>query len=152
MAYDLFCKPDTTLRSHLLRPKDPVNPRKQDGVGRKEEGAFCLPMLPSFTSHTFFSSHTAVQELTERFSRHFVHKLAKLRNNIASCPAQRSLTASGSTPSTKLLNTSLKCQGTCQRGFEIFVVYRSKFCRDHLRDCSSTQNEFQLRPDRFFRT
>ena len=138
MAYDLFCKPDTTLRSHLLRPKDPINARKQDGVGRKEEGAFCLPMVPSFTSHTVFSSHTTVQELTERFSRHVVHKLAKLRNKIASCPAQRSLTVSGSTPSTKLLNTNLKCRGTCQGGFEIFVVYRSKFGRDHLRHYSST--------------
>ena len=138
MAYDLFCKPDTTLRSHLLRPKDPINARKQDGVGRKEEGAFCLPMLPSFTSHTVFSSHTTVQELTERFSRHVVHKLAKLRNKIASCPAQRSLTVSGSTPSTKLLNTNLKCRGTCQGGFEIFVVYRSKFGQDHLRHYSST--------------
>ena len=32
MAYDLFSSPNTTLRAHLMQPKDAVDLRKQDGI------------------------------------------------------------------------------------------------------------------------
>ena len=58
-----------------------------------------VPVLPG---------HTTVQELTEGFSRHFVDKIAKLRNNIASSPAQRSLKVTSS-PSTIGISKSFRC-------------------------------------------
>ena len=76
-------------------------PADQSKLFRVIDGMFKVKPVPVLLGHT------RVQELIERFSRHFVDKIAKLRS-IVSCPAQRSLKVTSS-PSTIGISKSFRC-------------------------------------------
>ena len=76
-------------------------PADQSKLFRVIDGMFKVKPVPVLLGHA------RVQEFIERFSRHFVDKIAKLWS-IVSCPAQRSLQVTSS-PSTIGISKSFRC-------------------------------------------